>query len=357
MSNTWRTIGLDLDPVEGLFFRDGRPFGEASRARSVLPSPQTIAGAVRTYLFDQLGFDFARLQSDIQKLATLEEAVAVQGDQFASVLSARIAGPWFTLQGEPLLRVPANLFLTRGEEGLPFRLDPLRLRLPGWEALADGMVPLWHRSRLDGERAKGYLTMAGMKTFLAGGLPKGDTFVAPEDLYGFDQRVGVRISPLSMTTEEGFLYAVSLLVLKPGVGMYAEVSADETLLKFFHGGTFALALGGEGKRVVASSRKPFSWPSVETGSGAGNLILLTTPAWFGGWRPGGLELTAAAIAGSVPVSGWDLARGGPRPTRFMVDAGSVYFLKSGTLPSRELCVAEDARNGYGNFLVGRWNHA
>src|SRR5260370_1121735 len=56
---TW--IGLRLDPLDTLFFRDGRPFDAASRASGGLPLPQTFAGAVRTYLLARAGFDFAAL--------------------------------------------------------------------------------------------------------------------------------------------------------------------------------------------------------------------------------------------------------------------------------------------------------
>ena len=40
-------IGLKIDPLDVLFFRDGRPFGAAIRASGRLPNPQTLAGALR----------------------------------------------------------------------------------------------------------------------------------------------------------------------------------------------------------------------------------------------------------------------------------------------------------------------
>ena len=43
-------IGVLLDPLDTLFFRDGRPFDASSRVRGGLPNPQTLAGALRTAL-------------------------------------------------------------------------------------------------------------------------------------------------------------------------------------------------------------------------------------------------------------------------------------------------------------------
>ena len=55
------TVGLRIDPLDVLFFRDGRPFTPASRGASGLPTPQTLAGAVRTHLLQHAGCDFDAL--------------------------------------------------------------------------------------------------------------------------------------------------------------------------------------------------------------------------------------------------------------------------------------------------------
>ncbi len=56
-ATTW--VGLRLDPLDTLFFRDGRPFDAANRVVGGLPNPQTLAGALRTNLLGASGF-FAR---------------------------------------------------------------------------------------------------------------------------------------------------------------------------------------------------------------------------------------------------------------------------------------------------------
>jgi SOS regulatory protein LexA len=48
------TVGIALDPLDVLFFRDGRPFTASERLLSGLPLPQTLAGAIRTALLQRI---------------------------------------------------------------------------------------------------------------------------------------------------------------------------------------------------------------------------------------------------------------------------------------------------------------
>jgi CRISPR-associated protein Cmr3 len=62
------------------------------------------------------------------------------------------------------------------------------------------------------------------------------------------------------------------------------------------------------------------------------------------------------VPGALAVSGWDLARGGPKPNRFAAQAGSTYFLDQpldpwpGTLSDRP----RDQQQGWGCYLKGVW---
>jgi len=73
------TIGLTLQPLDVLFFRDGRPFGTAASGTSVLPQPQTLAGAIRTALLEAHGCDFTKLPSHLRDS---------RGDLAAAIVSA-----------------------------------------------------------------------------------------------------------------------------------------------------------------------------------------------------------------------------------------------------------------------------
>ena len=76
-------IGLWIEPLDVLMFRDGRPFGPASRADGGLPRPQTLAGALRTAMLAASGFDFGafprRLAPDVTPIEAMNECGAPPG--------------------------------------------------------------------------------------------------------------------------------------------------------------------------------------------------------------------------------------------------------------------------------------
>jgi len=102
-----------------------------------------------------------------------------------------------------------------------------------------------------------------------------------------------------------------------------------------------------------------NWPSAATGEGQKSFLLLITPGFFAsGWKPQAIvgKIVGAAVAEGIPVSGWDLARGGPKPTRFAAPAGSVYFVEETMADGIDnLSESEDdLLAGYGCCLKGVW---
>jgi CRISPR-associated protein Cmr3 len=367
-------IGLRLDPLDTLFFRDGRPFDAASRASGGLPLPQTLAGAVRTYLLAQAGFDLTGLARGRRANPTEPvRAALLRLEAPQEIVDLRFHGPWLALADdkntvEPLLPVPANLAVEEGK--VWHRSDPLRGHLPGWPDTED-LRPLWRKRGPDAKRAEGFLTPAGVSAFLAGGLPGKDDWLAAGDLFDFDQRTGIEIDAGTLTASAGRIYGIRLLALRPRVErhgphrdkkvcLYAEVlrTAPGKL-------TFPdpLPLGGEGRhvRVASLDRLPL-WMQPEPIENR-SLWLLASPAFLPGpcalpIVPPPARLIAATSGTPIGVSGWDVARGGPRPMRFAVPAGSVYFVDgSFTPPQQSLCTdPEDVAQGWGFVLRGTWNY-
>jgi CRISPR-associated protein Cmr3 len=365
--------GLRLDPLDTLFFRDGRPFDAASRASTGLPQPQPLAGAVRTYLLARHGLDldaFAR-QRRQKPDADVRDVLRRLGAP-GWVLVLRFRGPWLALAGEqdvePLLPVPVTL-ARDGRTKKWHRADPLQGQLPGWDH--PRLRPVWRRGAPDAKHPGGYLTKAGIEKFLlAGGLPEDDDWLRADDLFGFDDRTGVEIDAGTLTAVEGRIYDIRLLALRPKVErdgphrgkrvcLYAE------LLGLPDGEEFAdpLPLGGEGRCARIHKVEPADWTQREPDGGRG-LWLLASPAFLPGPEPlpavqEPARLVAAASGSPVAVSGWDVARGGPRPVRFAVPAGSVYFV-DGTFnpPQNSLCTdPEQVAQGWGHILRGTWDDA
>jgi CRISPR-associated protein Cmr3 len=369
-----KTIGVKLEPLDVLFLRDGRPFGAAMQGKSVLPMPQTLAGAVWTALLDAAGCDFSRFMELVRGGTEIREAMQ-ETCGAAWIASVEVRGPWLARpqpngeQCEVLVPVPAVLHAEKTaakQEGKTplHRLRPLRPgHLPGWQAPESlpGLWPLWLRTNRPTESAAGYLTQGGLHAFLHGEPVTLDQRVRPEELFDFDRRTGIGIQPDRLSAEEGLIYGASFLALKPNVFFYADVilpeDGDQALLEQIK----SLPLGGEGRRVRSTVLdEGYRWPEPKSPQGKQKpLLLLTTPGCFAaGWRPARLNgrLLAAAVPGSISVSGWDLARGGPKPNRFAAQAGSVYFLNEPLDPWPETLSDNDrdAQQGWGCYLKGVW---
>lgn len=115
-------------------------------------------------------------------------------------------------------------------------------------------------------------------------------------------------------------------------------------------------------------------------TGRARLVLLTPalfekgvlPGWNGGaWPLGGsvkATVRAACVGRPAIVSGWDLAKGRPKPTKRLAPAGSVYFLElQGAKDDlRQWCdeawlhcvsdAAQDRRDGFGLAALGVWEN-
>jgi CRISPR-associated protein Cmr3 len=120
-----------------------------------------------------------------------------------------------------------------------------------------------------------------------------------------------------------------------------------------------LRLGGEGRQVLLRRLdRAIAWPRMVPDAGRRSVVLTTPGLFASGWKPAGLKPLAAAVPSPLAVSGWDLARGGPKPTRFAVPAGAVYFVNDPLAQpySGSLADGEDAAIGWGCYLEGTWNH-
>jgi len=358
---TDHVVGLRIAPLDVLFFRDGRSFGPASTAESALPQPQTLAGALRTHLLNVVGCDFDALAAAIKGGQDFAEAAAAQSEAVGAIAALRFRGPWLFRDGKPLVPVPATL-LSKEETGEIIRLDPLQDDLPGWAPSEEGMRPLWTVARGTRKRCQGYLTFNGLARFLDRRRLEPSDIIPAGELYNLDRRTGIAVDRQSAAAQEGMIYTIALLSLRAEVEFYTEVVGQTASFDQLFAAPFVMAFGGEGRRVaVARTSVPIDWPEVkaEPASGSCSLLLLTTAAPFGGWKPSWMKPVAAAVSDHVAVSGWDLARGGPKPNRFAVAAGAVYFLDN--LPrdrayTRSLCAEADARLGWGHFLIGAWHH-
>jgi CRISPR-associated protein Cmr3 len=240
--------------------------------------------------------------------------------------------------------------------------------------------PLWLSNNEPTEPVSGFLAASAMARFLNGQCVCLEDLVESNALYSHDERTGIGIDPDRLSAAQSLIYGAKFLSLRPAraraadhgdavdVQFYAEVHLPDGAPDFAKASLNALAtlpFGGEGRRVVCrwlknafdwSALQP-AWPAQE--ASRKTFYLLTTPGLFAArWRPACLagRLVAAAVPGATAVSGWDLARGGPKRTRFAALPGSVYFVDQ---PVDAFCPSlsddpQDQRQGWGCFLRGVW---
>jgi CRISPR-associated protein Cmr3 len=347
-----KRIGVVITPLDTLFFRGGRPFGAGLRAESGLPGPQVFAGLVRTMLLEGSGADFGAMRGK----GGTREAFRAAGAEWVSEVKCR--GPWLAeMEGgavKPLVAAPANLEMNG--EGMGIALAPWRKAVPGWTPPEAGMLPLWSGNRKKAKVGLEWLGMEGLWRYLRGEAVRSEDLRSTEKLVKWEERTGLEIEGVSNASKDGAIYSTRALRLDAGVGFYGEVELPEEKAGLLKGVT---PWGGERHLVEVKGVDAIEWPEA---GGERTLALMVSPGLFtGGWRPAGIAegaLRGAAVKGPFAVSGWDLTRGGPKATRFGVDAGTVYFMEGGLAGSGNYSESdEDAALGYGIYLKGKWNYA
>jgi len=358
-------INLILRPLDLLFCRDGRPFTAATRAQTGMPQPQTVAAAIRSALLKQQGCDFKKLASLVQGGATTRQSLKDSCPDAPWIADLGFQGPLFAKESgnawEPLFQAPANLLREKKNPDKLCRLVPLSFIPPGWVPPEPDMAPLWTAPGVPAESVSGFVSGTGLSAYLKGENPAPSHLLKPGDVYSLDERVGLGVSSETNTGEDGMLFSVRYLALKSDCALFmrvllpdgiqvGDVQSEIDRLKI-------VALGGEGRRVAMETNARVVLPE-EADKNEARLLYLATPGFFQkpSWRPEELagKLTAAAVGGAEAVSGWDLARGGAKPTRFACRAGSVYMLKEPWDQSGSSFGAKDDTSlGWGWYLKGK----
>lgn len=378
-------IGLRIDPLDVLFFREGRPFEAANRVESRLPNPQTFAGAMRTALLAQANFNFSALtqvrRKNARSLADRKTLVKQLRDDLRNcdapewILDTHFRGPWIAIfspigkEVEPILPFP--LHIAKGEKTDWVRAKPHRAEFPGWPEKE--FKPLLWNGEKKAKQKSSWVTLSGMKQLLhPNRTPDPFELFADKELHEHDNRIGIAVDQDTFTSADGQLYGIRFLSLKDRVdrkegkkydgwkvGFYAEMilPANHEPPK----GPWLVPFGGEGKYVNVSTLSPCEWPKKTDDT---NYWVLASGCFFDGEGPYGKVMpsnpkpTAAMTGHPIALSGWDIARNGPHPIRFGVPAGSVYFFsRDQKIDLKHQSFAEDSEDrqqGWGFALPGQY---
>lgn len=391
-----------IEPRDPLLVRDGRPFGPDPGARATslpFPFPSTLAGGIRTRagvneegIFQYTSADTAALQH-LKKLrirGPLLVELALDGGDIER-------DAWFVPAPHDALLLQLS-GQEAGEVAAPIQRLVSLERPPGAQTDLDQQeLLLVGQSRVDELKkpqpgAPAYWSWENFKIWLLN--PSGFAAEArPVSQLGLphlvrEQRLHVSIATDSETAKDGMLFETSgLEFTAPGAGkqrlrkarrLALAIVAEDSDYSIRSG---LAALGGE-RRLVTWRKSSVALPDCPAELAAAIItarrcrVFLLTPACFTqGYRPTWLqeeaakygvqiELEAIAVQRPQVVSGWDIARGKPKPSRRLAPAGTVLFLsmKGTETALREWidrtwmqCISdkdEDRADGFGLAVLG-----
>lgn len=393
-----------IDPLDTLFFREGRAFGpeEATDAYSTFPPlPMTLQGVVRSKLLaDHCGRWITYRNRCHERGGPCEHdpGCVVQGvvGKVGTVGSLKVRGPWLTVDGRALLPIPADVMAPKkaveilehepNRELETFLLepgDPLDPNAPKASNMPDLLRALRPRAGAQAEpddfgRVEGWMEWDAWKDYLNGEAPKlthGVNWWTKRDLWADERRPGLTMDSDRNRHREHHLYFAHHVRMTPKFGaqktsLRLAFECDGLLAGATPVGLPAWAIGGESRaaRVAGvedeTDARPWTDAERETIAEkiAGRLkIVLLQPAWFdAGWYPealtrsggrcDGWSWAGALVDRARPAGGWDIAQGREKMLRPLVPAGSVFYLESapGTLePSARIwnqCISDNPKD-------------
>ena len=372
----------EVSPLSPLHFGDGRPFGKSDGAETYarskqLPSPSTLAGFIRTQVAKAAGLNMAD-KDTLQMLHALP-----------------VYGPLLTL----VENSAATYYLPPPKDALVYK-DGSRLQIGalkphkgsrGRSNMPNDLAPLAVPKLVKPEPGRPYWSNHELTRWLA----KHEVRLSKEKNWPKeDSRVQIAVNGKTGTAQSGMLYTVSYSDYG-GSDHYWTIRARSNLENGLR--LSAGYLGGERRPVGVTLYEDLAenWydPPNEVKEAFAsfdpkrNLIrmVLATPALFEhGWKPAWLSketgslqlprglanvklrLVAAAVGRREAVSGWNLRTNQPKPVRWAVPAGSVYFfevaegdpaavLKSWMRPVSDR--EQDRKDGFGLAVWGIGGYA
>jgi CRISPR-associated protein Cmr3 len=355
---------IKIDPLDTLFFRDGKPFsmGEDTWGNCIFPpSPSVIYGALRTAYFSN-------------HIDQLEKANKNEEDPTNNLV---IHGIYFldNLENKNTLYLPLPLDLVQKKdvetelENEVYLLSLVEMKLksscPTSHVLkGDQGVEVVDEGLINTNVLREYLSCNG----------KNFPILRLNSRVITEPKIGIGLNGETHTADESKIYRVGLKRLN-----------NLSLLVEFDGMEFPdkglLKLGGEGK---ASSYEKILDPLMVCGLPEDNIcediqkfkLYLSTPAIFHqGWIPSWIDintlegkyknskfrLLTASVGKYQNLGGFDLQKKEPKPMWKVTPAGSVYyfeiiegdFKEIFSLFNRKSISEENAKQGFGITFVGK----
>lgn len=359
-----------IEPLDVMLFRDGKPFsaGEDVIAASIFPpSPSTFYGAIRTMILTQQNFAFQTRGQIKNKQNFINQIDSLTKDLC-------IIGPFIADESYfEYFPLPKDVIQIKGEDKYA-QLKPSSLLNLKSDLSTN---PLWIKTRYDEyiEEGKGFISDSELKRYLEG---KGVSQpIEPDEIFQREDRVGIKKSSSTKTTEEGFFYIVEYIRLNSQNGFSGFTLDIESNTELPEEGF--LRLGGEARGASYKKIPDRAWSDdaikeMVNKTRLFKLYLLTpsifNEGWIAEWMLKGekdglrFRLVSACVGKPIHIGGFDIVEDKPKPMRKAVPAGSVYFFELVDGEVGELFKAfqfksisdEKQNEGFGITLVGGWSN-
>jgi CRISPR-associated protein Cmr3 len=353
------TVTLQLEALDTLFFKDGKPFslGEETWADGIFPPPPSVLyGALRTGIMSG--------ELDNQPLSTLiSHTESLELTHFSAQLQGGGQDEFYPLPMDVVERKDKDY------ESGEYQVFPLEVN--AFETVSNSehkVLPFYGVD--DHETVEkvsgGLISRSNLIKYLKGNVKafmcrKWDDYKLPEPKIGIKRNRATR----STGDDEGELYRVGLQRTE---GVQFQIGFS--LPGYSFSGQL-IRLGAEGKVVKARQPDdPFDW------KGPGNIttqyikVYLTTPGIFQHNGPDlsrwGIKATLKGMAVGKPffLGGFDMKQGRPKPMLKVVPAGSVFYYEAsapvdlsqmqGKAVADTINGIKYAQQGFGIAYFGTW---
>lgn len=319
---------IKVDPLDTLFFRDGKPFtmGEDNWANGIFPPPSSVIyGALRSVYFS----NHINELKDANEMTDITKKINIKSIYFFDNRDRKVYLPLPFDCAQKIDDAKNNL----NEVSLlsMIKLNEIKSSCPTMHALkGGGEVTTVTEGLIESGQFIKYLEGNG-KTF---------TFAKISDKVLLEPKIGIRINENTGTSDEGKLYRVGMNRLD-NLSLLIDFEGLDVPEKGI------MKLGGEGKAASYKQHSDQNFlinPLITNANNNNNTfkLYLSTPAIFEqGWIPKWvnkdnlmckyqglkLKLLTASIGRYRSIGGFDMKTRKPKAMQKAVPAGSVYYFE------------------------------
>ncbi len=315
---------IKIEPLDTLFFRDGRPFtmGDDSWANGVFPPyPSVIYGALRSLYFSE----------HISELKNASPANVFSAND--PTRNLKIKGIYFLEGNNIYLPLPNDCVQRKNSDEKSAHV--LSLSQNNFSSSCPVKDALMSDSEVENIN-DGLISIDSLKTYLEC-KNKSFNFIKISDKVKLEPKVGIGISRITGTADESKIYTASMRRIE-----------DLTLLIDFEGidipQSGLMKLGGEGKAAsyqIDDTNVDVLPYNLKYDKDIFKLYLSTPAIFKNGWLPAWIDeknltgeynglkikLHTVSIGKPLYIGGFDMKAGKPKPMRKAVPYGSVYYFE------------------------------